>query len=188
MNMPMQINLEKQVGNMPNFDALFSATKERPIIYKGDPIIRSDRFPVSYGEKLIISIEKTNSEWRQGVCIDVTGSCELEGELINKGKGINMLFWEDTAPKQIELTVFTKKGYVVVKNIWEYTNVYLVRGPSGESVTRESKSVESWYNGAAMKIEEIENGRRYFCNDGHPDDNFDDIVFTVRHEVRKEDS
>jgi hypothetical protein len=31
-----------------------------------------------------------------------------------------------------------------------------------------------------MIVEEIENGRRYRCNDGVPDDDFDDIVFTVQ--------
>ncbi len=32
-----------------------------------------------------------------------------------------------------------------------------------------------------MIVEEIENGKRYKCNDGHPDDaDFDNIVFTVQ--------
>jgi len=31
-----------------------------------------------------------------------------------------------------------------------------------------------------MIIEEIENGKHYQCNDGHPDENFADIVLTVK--------
>jgi hypothetical protein len=30
-----------------------------------------------------------------------------------------------------------------------------------------------------MIVEEIENGRRYYCNDGHPDEDFDDIIFEL---------
>jgi len=30
-----------------------------------------------------------------------------------------------------------------------------------------------------MYSEDIPNGKRYFCNDGVPDDDFDDIIFTV---------
>ena len=59
-------------------------------------------------------------------------------------------------------------------------NSYLITTPSGEPITKESKSLESGHNGAAMIVEEIENGRRYRCNDGAPDEDFDDIVFTVQ--------
>jgi hypothetical protein len=31
-----------------------------------------------------------------------------------------------------------------------------------------------------MKVEEIENGRRYHCSDGKPDENFNNIVFTIK--------
>ena len=41
-------------------------------------------------------------------------------------------------------------------------------------------TIFSWIGGAAMIVEEIENGRRYRCNDGHPDENFDDIIFTIQ--------
>lgn len=34
--------------------------------------------------------------------------------------------------------------------------------------------------GAAMYMEEIEGGRGSFCNDGDPNEDFDDIIFTVR--------
>ena len=35
------------------------------------------------------------------------------------------------------------------------------------------------HNGAAMYFEEIPNGKRYFCNDGYPDDDFDDLIFSI---------
>lgn len=165
---------------MPNFDQLFASTKDRSIKYKDLTLIQSDHFPVSNGDILFATIEQTNSEWRQGFSIGITGHCEFEGKTFKRGKGVRMLFWQDTAPKQIKLKIFTKKEYVRIENIWEQTNYYLVGTPDGETLNKESKSVEYWHGGAAMIVEEIENGRRYRCNDGHPDENFDDIVFTVQ--------
>ncbi|MGE5196787.1 MAG: hypothetical protein ACM3JI_05600 [Anaerolineae bacterium] len=165
---------------MPDFDKIFSETKERPVIYKGMKLLRADKFPVANGDILIASIEATDSDHRQGLCIDITGHCEYEGKVFKHGKGIRMLFWEDTAPKEIKLKIFTKKDFVWIENIWENTNSYLVTDASGKSITKESKSVEYGHGSAAMIVEEIENGRRYRCNDGYPHENFDDIVFTVQ--------
>ena len=85
----------------------------------------------------------------QGICIDITGKCELKGRLCEKGKGVRMIFWEDTAPKYLELKVFTKNKFVRVQNIWE--NLSLLG----------NRYVNNGYYGAAMIVEEIENGRRY---------------------------
>jgi hypothetical protein len=165
---------------MPDFDKLFATIKERPINYNGKFLIRSDQSLVSDGDILIASIEETNSDRLQGFSIDITGYCEMDGKTYKSGKGVRMLFWENSMPKQIKLKVFTKKNFVRIENIWEQTNSYLMEAPSGEIIKKESKSVEYWHGGAAMIVEEIENGRRYRCNDGYPDENFDDIVFTVR--------
>ncbi|MES2121274.1 MAG: hypothetical protein V4492_00680, partial [Chlamydiota bacterium] len=127
---------------MPDFDKLFSTTSERPVKYNDRLLMRSDQFPVSNGDILLASIEKTNSDYRQGFSIDVTGYCEMEGKTYKVGKGVRMLFWEDSAPKLIKLKVFTKKGYVRIENIWERTNTYLIGSPTGEPINKESKSVE----------------------------------------------
>lgn len=155
-------------------------SKGQPIIYKEKKLVLADKFPISNGDTLVALIEKTNSEWRQGFSIDITGHCEMDGKIFKQGKGIILLFWEDTSPKQISLKIFSKKGFVWIQNIWEKKNHYLLGNASGETVNKESKSVDYGHNGAAMIVDEIEDGRRYRCNDGHPDDNFDDIVFTVQ--------
>ncbi|MGE5195859.1 MAG: hypothetical protein ACM3JI_00845 [Anaerolineae bacterium] len=160
-----------------NFGKLFAESKGKPISYKEKTLLLADRFPVEDREKLRICIESTNSDRPQGLTIDITGSCEVQGKIYKKGKGIRMLFWEDAElidPKNIEITVFTKIDHVLIYNIWEQTNQYIADG------MRESKSVEYWHSGAAMIVEEIENGRRYHCNDGYPDEDFDDIIFTVQ--------
>lgn len=165
---------------MPDFSKLFIESKGQPVEYNGKTVVMSDKFPVKEGDTLIVRIEKSNSDCRQGVSIDVTGHCEMNGKIFKEGKGVNMLFWSDTAPDPITLKVFTQRGFVWVENIWENVNSYVVSGPDGKEVKKQSTSVESRYHGAAMIVEEIENGRRYKCNDWHPDENFDDIVFTVQ--------
>lgn len=146
-------------------------SKGQPIAYKGKTLVLADKFPVANGDRLRICIESTNSEWPQGMSVDITGSCEVKGKVWKKGKGVKMIFWADATgidPKNIEITVFTETGYVWIQNHWEMTNHL------------GTKSIDSGHHGAAMIVEEIAGGRRYRCNDGHPDDNFDDIVFTVR--------
>jgi hypothetical protein len=61
------------------------------------------------------------------------------------------------------LKIQTKKGECQVKNVWD----------TGDGV------MDSWHNGGAMVVEEIASGRRYKCNDGRPDDDFNDIVFRI---------
>src|SRR5262249_40623643 len=39
--------------------------------------------------------------------------------------------------------------------------------------------MQSWHNRAAMLIDVLPDKRLYRCNDGHPDDNFDDVVFRI---------
>ncbi len=163
---------------MPSFNDLFIESKGKPIIYNGKSIIRLDKFPVSNGDILISSIEGTNGDCRQGFVIDITGYCEIDGEIIKKGKRVRMTFWQDTMPKEVKLKVFTKQNFVCVHNIWESTTSYLANG-----MRKDSKITEYFAEGSAMIVEEIQNGRRYHCNDGEPDDDFDDIIFTVRKEV-----
>ncbi len=152
---------------MPSFEAEFIAAKG-PIKFKEKTLVLADKFPVKNNEKLRVSIEKTHSEWKQGISIAVEGKCEINGEVFQKGKLVYMIFWEDTAPKQIDLTIFTKKNFVWIKNIWENIDF------------RGVKFTSSGVHGSAMIVEEIPNGRRYYCNDGHPDENFDDIIFSIQ--------
>lgn len=159
---------------MPNFDKLFVEAKKNPVIFKEKFLVRSDFLPFSDGDHFLITFERTNSEWVQGIALYVFGSIEIES--INKTFEDRTVFWENTAPKKIPIKVWQdntkrkqpirlpKKGLLGIKNIWD----------PGTGV------ISSWVGGAAMIVEEIENGRRYRCNDGHPDENFDDIVFTIK--------
>jgi hypothetical protein len=171
---------------MQNFGKLFIESKGEPIEYNGTKLHLADKFPVSNGDKLLICIESTNSNHPQGVSVDIEGSCEIQGKLEKKGKWIRPLFWEDTEildPKHMELTVFTKKDFVWIQNICETEYSYLISDETGAPLEVHKKKTDSGHGGAAMIIEEIENGRRYRCSDislAERKDPFSDIVFTVQ--------
>jgi hypothetical protein len=147
---------------MPEFQSMFTKSKGKPISYNGKTLHLADKLPVHAGDAFCITFEKTNSNYRQGVTFDSDKKSvfQVDGELMEYGFNL----WEDTIPKKsIPLSIVKTKGEMWVHNIWDH----------GDGVTH------SCHNGAAMIIEEIENGKRYLCNDGHPDENFDDIVFRI---------
>ncbi len=73
------------------------------------------------------------------------------------------MLWQDTAPQTVDFEIIGKASTIEVKNMWDF----------GDGV------MQSWHNGAAMIVESLPNGRRYRCNDGDPDDDFDDIIFRL---------
>ncbi len=146
---------------MPSFQSQFTETAGKPIMYQGKTLFMMDHFPTEHSTRLRLYFETCNGEWRQGVALNVDGNVEVNGRVIGKHKHI--VLWHDTAPQVVELGVPANANMVEVHNVWD----------SGNGMT------DAWHNGAAMIIEEIPNGRRYRCNDGLADDDFDDIVFRI---------
>ena len=144
-----------------DFSEMFDKSGGKPIQFKGKTLVAWDPFPLHGNEvRLKIRFVSTNSEWRQGIGLDVDGEFDFfRARLFPKG----VVLWEDTAPTELEFICRSSSGVLDVKNVWD----------TGDGC------VESWYYGAAMWVEEIPGGRRYHCNDGHPDDNFDDIIFEL---------
>jgi hypothetical protein len=66
-----------------------------PIQFEGKTFMLADKFPVSDGDKLRISIERTCSQFVQGMTIDIRGYCEVQGKVFKEKKGAKLLFWED---------------------------------------------------------------------------------------------
>jgi hypothetical protein len=145
---------------MPSFESLFRESKGKPIVYKGQELRLVDLVPFAQGDRIRVTFERTCSEWRQGVGLKAPGAVEVAGQTINGP----ILLWEDTAPTETEIRILAPAGQLQVKNVWD----------TGDGVTH------SWHHGAAMIVEELgSGGRRYRCNDGHPDEDFDDIVFRI---------
>ena len=118
---------------------------------------------------MAISIEllSCNSEWRQGIVVSVNGSMDVD---VGRGEvGSEYVFWEEiwTDLKRDEIYIWgnTKDGTITIYNVWD--------DGSGR--------IDSFYNGSAM-IKEVINNKEfiYYCNDGHFDDDFNDIIFKVK--------
>ena len=144
---------------MPCFEDMFGESKGKPVQYKGKTLVLLDTMDVQDEQHLCLAFESVRSDWRQGVRLELDGIFEVNAQHIRKG----FVLWYDTAPKEVKFLARPKKGGLDVWNVWDV----------GNGVTH------SWHNGAAMIVEEIEGGRRYHCNDGYPDDDFDDLVFTI---------
>lgn len=145
---------------MTNFQSLFFASKGQPIEYGGQLIQMVDRLPISKSQKLCVVFESKNSDWRQGVHLSTVGTFEVNGQKIKNA----VVLWEDTAPEESGLAINSKSGECLIKNVWDV----------GDGI------MHSWHGGAAMIASNGDDGRRYRCNDGHADEDFDDLVFRVQ--------
>jgi hypothetical protein len=139
---------------------MFIASNGRPIVYQGKKLVMVDFFPTQGAKKLRLVFEQCNAEWRQGASLRI----RKEGEILMNGQSVkHAVCWQDTAPQVVDFEVTKSAPALEVKNVWDV----------GDGV------IESWHNGAAMMIEDLFNGRRYRCNDGFADDDFDDVIFRL---------
>lgn len=161
------VNCKQQFNN--------STTAPLSTIYNGKKVVAGDEFPIKDREILIITTEKTNSSYRQGFCFEVEGYLKFQGKILKKGKRVNLFLWENKEP--YELQFFTTSSHIFIQNAW-VGGFDKVNDPACYVGGREWLMHDHW-GGAGMIVEEIENGRRYYCNDGECDDDFDDIIFTV---------
>ena len=144
---------------MPSFDEAFENAEGAAINYKGIELIRIDRIPVNKKFSGSIKLLSVNSNWKQGIRIKLDGSLT-----INSRTGNDFILWASDIDKPIMFSGEIKKGQLMIWNAWD-------PGRGG---------IDAWLNGAAMILKIEGNKRVYNCNDGHPDDNFDDIVFEIQ--------
>jgi hypothetical protein len=141
---------------------MFVESKGKPIQYKGHDVVLVDHLPTEGAQRIRLVFEERKGRWRQGVSLIFDGKFGVNGRVIDGGKkGIGL--WQDTAPKSVEIDLIGTGVELQVHNAWDTGN----------------GTVHYWHNGAAMMVEEIPDGRRYRCNDGEPDDDFDDLVFRI---------
>jgi hypothetical protein len=113
------------------------------------------------GVSIRLVFKDRKGKWQRGVTNGTDGQLVVEGKTANGRNGI--AFWQSKDWDTVEFEVPGGAAIISVYNLWD----------CGNGV------VDSWHNGAAMIVEEIPNGRRYRCNDGEPDDDFDDIIFRL---------
>ncbi|MCE2744261.1 MAG: hypothetical protein LW701_11990 [Fluviicola sp.] len=143
------------------FEVLFKKNEYKPFEYKGKIVSLADTFNVPIGKtKFVIKFEQVNSLWEQGIMIHSNEDTFSVNE--NECRS-GFYLWQSASLSETEFIVKSSTGEFKVWNIWRLNN----------------KPMQYGHNGAALYIEEIPNGKRYYCNDGSPDDDFDDLVFTI---------
>jgi hypothetical protein len=143
---------------MPSFEQEFINSKGMPVIYKGIELIGMDRVPVKENFSGHLRVISINSEWEQCIRMRVEGSITIESDT-----GKNFVLWANGIKGDVHFIGKSKNKQLYIWNGWR----------------RKDGGVDAWLNGAAMIAEINGNTRRYKCNDGHPDDNFDDLIFEV---------
>jgi len=141
------------------FQEMFTKANGQSIIYKDKRICMIDSIQVINKGTLRVVFESTNSDWRQGICLDTDGAFIVAGHRLKK----SIVLWADTAPPEVRALVLSKKGVVQFYNVWDM----------GDGV------MHYWHNGGAMVVENALGGKRVYCNDGRADDDFDDLVVVL---------
>jgi hypothetical protein len=128
-----------------------------------------DRFPAAYGEEFEVTIESTASKNIQGVAfsegVEVFGQREKRATVFEHFSvpPDERAQVRSRLPFSFIVTCRNRKGFVSFYNM---------------ALTGERQSW--WSAGSAMIVEEFDGGRRYLCNDFEFDEDFDDLIFTVK--------
>lgn len=142
------------------FQDYFDQTDGKPFVYNDKEVMLSDRVELLANKAIVqLSFISANSEWAQGVVLDTKGHFEINGRTASSC----IVLWEHTAPKQLTINIDSKDKVLFVNNVWD----------TGDG------TMHYGHNGAALYVERFNNTRIYYCNDGHPDDDFDDLIFKV---------
>lgn len=144
-------------------------SKGQPIAHAGRVLQMIDRFPAALGEELVVTIETTTSPHLQGVAF--SEGVEVFGQRVKKA----VVFEFFSVPPEERETVRSRLPFsfvVTCRNRKGFISFYNM------ALTGERQSW--WHAGSAMIAEECDGGRRYRCNDFEMDDDFDDLVFSVK--------
>jgi hypothetical protein len=143
-----------------NFDEIFSSTTNRPIKYKGRDIIRIDKLLLfDKNEKFQLVFIEKNSSWDQGIVLKTKGDF-----FINDNRYSNQIvLWEYSSPKVVDFSVYSKNKEIIVYNVWDVGN----------------GTMHFWHNGGAMEVKNDGRKKIFYCNDGYPDEDFNDLVFSI---------
>ena len=104
--------------------------------------------------------------WEQGIFLKGNGTFLVNNEQLKD----SIYLWQKTSPDSVECIYESKDGKLKVWNIWRIDN----------------GSMQYGHNGAALYYQEIKNGKKYYCNDGYPDDDFNDLIFSIEIDASSE--
>lgn len=153
---------------MIEFEKLFKESNGQPIAYNGDIIFMMDKIDAKINDQFLVTIEKTNSIYLQG--IGFSENVSVFGDTVKRAAVYEHFSvppderqrTKSKLPFSFTVTCKNKKGHITIYNMAMVGEVQ-----------------HWWHNGFAMKKEKTENGWRYKCNDIRPNDDFTDLIFTV---------
>jgi hypothetical protein len=152
-----------------DFGGRFIKSKGQPIQHAGRTLQMIGRFPAALGEELVVTIESTASPHIQGIGfsedVEVFGQKEKKAVVFEHFSipPEERARTKSRLPFTFAVTCRSKKGFLSFYNM---------------ALTGDCQSW--WHAGSAMIAEDIAGGRRYLCNDFDFDDDFDDLIFTVK--------
>jgi hypothetical protein len=144
------------------FEDYFNKSEGKPFIYNGREIKMSDKIVLPSNKVgFKVTFLSKNSDWNQGIVLQTKGELEINGlKLLNKA-----ILWEHTAPKEVHAIIKSKDKILFVYNVWD----------TGDG------TMHYGHNGGALYIEQTSRYTLYNCNDGHPDDDFNDLLFKIEY-------
>lgn len=146
------------ISNMINFEILF--LENNKIIYKDKELILLDIIDILPIQKMKLVFKEKNSDWRQGIILKTNGIFEIENQKIKN----RILLWYDNSPEEQLIKIYSSNNQLIVYNVWDVGNGTIHYG----------------HNGAAMHILSESNSEKiYTCNDGFPDDDINDLIFSI---------
>lgn len=139
-----------------DFESLFQRSKGQPVNVEGVEYCLMRRMQVDEPCLMRIVFVSSRPPNKQGIHIESD-----QGLKVNNIDAESVVLWEDTSPRMVDCAV--SGGEVRIWNVWDV----------GDGVA------QSWHNGAAMIVEEESPSRLiYKCNDGRPNADCNDLVFT----------
>ena len=113
-----------------------------------------------------LEFSSVNSDWEQGIVLGTKGEFIINTQRITD----KVILWEKTAPKLVDFQIKSTSGKLSVYNAWKL--------PNG--------TVHFWHNGGALFCVRNSDFFEYHCNDGYPDDDFDDLIFKLKIDSAKQ--
>lgn len=151
---------------MISFNKEFQESNGKPVAINGVTYHRTYEIKVknlTHVNITVQSVKKGRDAWKQAVHLNSDKPLRSE-----KDQGNDFVFWFPTA------TLFRKaitqascdctpNSTLTVWNVWQVDN-----------------AIQSLYNGSAMVVTQLsEHQWQFQCNDGKPNDDMDDLVFTL---------
>lgn len=148
------------------FSDKFMETEGKSFEHKGRLVSLAGEIPVTDGERVFVKIESVGSPILQGLYVVGRPKGTVEHNGVRAEKGKLMVFWADTMPAA-GVEILMVKGCTSLR-VW------------GTSDRDHKHKWGASQAGRAVIVETLEDGIRCYCNDCEPDDDFDDLVFSVR--------